>query len=171
MTIRNKSRLTKQMQMEFSRRLFINGTRKTLIFAELAGAIGIALCLSFYIEKYWVAIALGVLMIAFPIVSIVLFNNGLKKQEKDPQSTFEELDVDFEIEETIITADIKWNGQSNKMSMALNTFTQIFETKELFVLILENQQGFFIEKSGFESIEDCQKVAQILKLLPCYKKI
>lgn len=171
MKIINNSKLTKKMQIDFSRALFMKSFRKALIIMEAIGALGIGLVLGVYIEKFYIAIIIGLLMIAFPIASILFFNNGIKKMDADQSTTFEEVDVRFEIDEAVVTADIMFNGGHNVVSEAINHFDQVYETKDLFVLIIGNQQGFFVEKQGFLTINDCEKVGSILRTLPCYRKM
>ena len=60
---------------------------------------------------------------------------------------------------------------SNELVNEYNDFVQILETKDLFVLVLPNQQGYFIEKNGFENQEDINRVQELFKGLLGYKKI
>ena len=171
MEIRNHSKLTKDPQVNFSKTLFMKSFKKSLLIVELLSAFVIALVLAFYIDKYWIAILLGVIMIAYPFVTYFLFYRTLKKTANDKVEGFEEIDCHFFIEETKIRAVLTFEGASNELVNEYNDFVQILETKDLFVLVLPNQQGYFIEKSGFESQEDTNRVQELFKGLLGYKKI
>ena len=171
MEIRNHSKLTKDLQVNFSKTLFMKSFKKSLLIVELLSAFVIALVLAFYIDKYWIAILLGVIMIAYPFVTYFLFYRTLKKTANDKVEGFEEIDCHFFIEETKIKAVLTFEGASNELVNEYNDFVQILETKDLFVLVLPNQQGYFIEKSGFENQEDINRVQELFKGLLGYKKI
>ena len=114
MEIRNHSKLTKDLQVNFSKTLFMKSFKKSLLIVELLSAFVIALVLAFYIDKYWIAILLGVIMIAYPFVTYFLFYRTLKKTANDKVEGFEEIDCHFFIEETKIRAVLTFEGISQR---------------------------------------------------------
>lgn len=169
MELFNKTNLTTNLQINFSKKLFWNSSKKTIITLEsvLLAIIIIVLCL--YIDKFWLAILCGVLMIIFPLALMFMLNTATKKtlskSEEVPTAQ-----MDYHFNDKGINVKITISGLSNQLSYTYDRFVQIIETKDLFVFMIENNQAFYVEKSGFYD-EDIASLSSFLKTLDQYKKI
>ena len=171
MEIRNYSKLTKEIQINFSKSLFMKSFKKSLIIVELLSAMVIALVLAFYQDKYWIAILVGAIMVLYPVATYFLFYRNLMKTADDKTNGFEDIDCEFIIEENKFRAILKFDGMENVLENDYSSFIQIIETKELFVMVLPNQQGYFVEKKGFLSEGDLERASNLFRGLLGYKKI
>lgn len=169
MELFNKTNLTTDLQINFSKKLFWNSSKKTIITLEsvLLTIIIIVLCL--YIDKFWLAILCGLLMIIFPLALMFMLNTATKKtlskSEKLPTAQ-----MDYHFTDKGINVKITINGLSNQLSYTYDRFVQIIESKDLFVFMIENNQAFYVEKSGFYD-GNITDLSSFLKTLDQYKKI
>ena len=131
----------------------------------------IALVLAFYQDKYWIAILVGAIMVLYPVATYFLFYRNLMKTADDKTNGFEDIDCEFIIEENKFRAILKFDGMENALENDYSSFIQIIETKELFVMVLPNQQGYFVEKKGFLSEADLERASNLFRGLLGYKKI
>ena len=159
------------IQINFSKSLFMKSFKKSLIIVELLSAMVIALVLAFYQDKYWIAILVGAIMVLYPVATYFLFYRNLMKTADDKTNGFEDIDCEFIIEENKFRAILKFDGMENVLENDYSSFIQIIETKELFVMVLPNQQGYFVEKKGFLSEGDLERASNLFRGLLGYKKI
>ena len=67
---------------------------------------------------------------------------------------------------------ISANGvASPTIYQAYNDCVAIFDTKDVLVFMLATRQAFFVVKDGFKKEEDLNKVLEMVKQLPMYKKM
>lgn len=169
MELFNKTELTTDLQVRFSKKLFWNSSKKTIITLEsiLLAIIIIVLCL--YIDKWWLAVLCGVLMIIFPLALVFMLNTATKKS-LSTASDLPTAQMDYHFNDKGLNIKLSVNGLTNQLSYTYDRFVQIIETKDLFVFMIEGNQAFYVEKKGFfdGNITD---LSSLLKEFDQYKKI
>ena len=85
MEIRNHSKLSLDLQINFSKQLFWHSTRKTIVTVEVVLCAIIGVVLGLYIEKWWIAVVAGVVAIALPIALHFMPVKLPKRRYKNPK--------------------------------------------------------------------------------------
>lgn len=170
MEIRNHSKLSLDLQINFSKQLFWHSTLKTIVTVEVVLCAIIGVVLGLYIEKWWIAVVAGVVAIALPIALHFMLSQTtqktLQESEKVEQTDHTEMEYTFYDEKMVV--NIMSFGFSNALTYNYDQFQQIIENKDLFVFILENNQALYVEKKGFYS--DYQKLSEKLSSYPMYRR-
>jgi hypothetical protein len=172
MNLLNKSKLTTDLQIKFSKQLFWSNSKKTILTIEIVGAIIIAIVLGLYIEKWWLAVLCVVIMIGLPLLLKYSLNVATKKSLTDTgtDTALFEATMDYHFNEKGMNVTIFMNGLSNSFSYGYDRFIEVVETKDLFVFIIENNQAFYVEKDGFYE-GNIIEFSKHLSTLDGYKKI
>lgn len=172
MELRNHSRLTFELQVEFSKKNFWHSNRKTIFIIELVLVAAIILVLSVYQDKWWISIICGILAIALPVALTFMLNQTtkrtLKETEKVEQSAHTEMEYCFRDEKMEVKIYVQ--GFSQLLTYTYDQFVQIVETSQLFVFILDNNQALYVEKSGFYD-DNYQELSKKVASLPSYVKM
>lgn len=172
MELLNKTELTTDLQVNFSKKLFWNSSKKTIFTIEGVLLAIIAIVLSLYIENWWIAALCGALMIIFPIALNMMLHSATKKTLESAAVAEESLNakMDYRFNDKTMAVKIYVGDLSNQFSYDYDRFVQIIETKDLFVFMIEGNQAFYVEKKGFYD-GNIEELSSLLSSLPQYKKI
>lgn len=173
MELQNKTKLTVELQLRFSKKLFWKSAKKTLIIIELILLAIIGLVLGIYIEKWWIAVVAGVFGILLPILLSIMMQNTASRTLKDAAKSENETDplLEYRFFENGFEVKLFMNqGQLGYQKFPYDQFMQILESPDLFVFMVDTNQAFYVEKSGFFD-GNASQLSDIVSLLPSYKKI
>ncbi len=172
MEIRNKTDLTLDLQIRFSKKLFWNSNRKMIIIMEVILVAIIALVLGFYIDKWWIAVMAGLFAVLIPAILAFLLNNTTKKSLEESEQEEENLkaSMDYTFYEDKMEIKLYVNSYTTTMSYSYDQFMQIVESNEVFAFILESNQAFYVNKDGFYE-GNSETLSQIVHHQTSYKKI
>lgn len=170
MEIRNHSKLSLDLQINFSKQLFWKSSRKTIITVEIVLCAIIGVVLGLYREKWWIALLAGIVAIVLPIALHLMLNQTTKKTlvESEKQDMTDHTEMEYYFHEEKMEVKIMSLGFSSMLNYSYDQFQQIIETKDLFVFILDNNQALYVEKNGFYS--DYQSLHDRLSSYPSYRK-
>ncbi len=164
MEIRNKTDLTLDLQIKFSKKLFWHSNKKMLIIMESILVVIIALVLAVYINKWWIAVVAGIFAILVPLLLSLLLNNSTKKALEDAQKEEQSMEakMDYCFHEDKMEIKLYVNSFSSSMVYPYDQFVQIVETNEVFAFILDTNQAFYVNKEGFYdgTSEDLSKIVK-----------
>lgn len=173
MELQNRTKLTVDLQLRFSKKMFWKSARKTLLIIELVLIAMIGIVLGLYIEKWWIAVVAGTVGILLPLLLALLMQRTASQtlkaaanSENDPDPTME-----YRFFETGFEVKLFMNqGQLGYQKFPYEQFIQILESSDLFVFMVDSNQAFYVEKSGFFDGTPTQ-LSEIVSLLPSYKKM
>ncbi len=172
MELRNKTDLTLDLQVNFSKKLFWNSNRKMIIIVEAILLAVIVLILTVYQDKLWLAIVSGILAILIPFFLKYFIDKTTKKVLQESQEKEGSIDasMDYIFHEDKMEIKLSVNTYSSMMTYDYEQFMQIVETNDVFAFILENNQAFYVNKKGFYEGQS-ETLSSIVKSLIAYKKI
>lgn len=172
MELRNKTDLTLDLQINFSKKLFWNSNRKMIIIIEVILLAVIVLVSTVYQDKLWLAIVAGILAILIPLFLKYFINKTTKKVLEESQEKEGSLNasMDYIFHEDKMEIKLFVNNYSSMMTYNYDQFLQIVETSDVFAFILENNQAFYVNKKGFYEGQS-ETLSSLVKNQITYKKI
>lgn len=172
MELRNKTDLTLDLQINFSKKLFWNSNRKMIIIIEVILLAVIVLVSTVYQDKLWLAIVAGILAILIPLFLKYFIDKTTKKVLEESQEKEGSLNasMDYIFYEDKMDIKLFVNNYSSIMTYNYDQFLQIVETADVFAFILENNQAFYVNKKGFYEGQS-DTLSTLVKNQITYKKI